>query len=61
MQVNASLEMYDIADLDDDTYALLAHSVGKGYITGYEDQTFRPNKTLSRAEVATILSRFLAN
>lgn len=29
-----------------------------GIITGYEDKTFRPYNTVSRAEVATLLNRF---
>jgi hypothetical protein len=30
-----------------------------GYISGYEDNTFKPEGTLTRAEVATIISRIL--
>lgn len=29
----------------------------KGIITGYEDGTFKPNEPITRAEVATIISR----
>ena len=33
----------------------------KGYITGYEDGTFKPNNTITRAEIAQILSSFNIN
>ena len=33
----------------------------KSYITGYEDQTFRPDKSMTRAEVVTIFTRLLKN
>ena len=58
-QDGAELEFYDIDDIDDETYAMLSHCVASGYITGYNDATFKPYKTLTRAEVATILYRFL--
>ena len=55
----AEMEFYDVEDLDDEAYAMLAHCVSQGYITGYDDATFKPDKTLTRAEVATILYRYL--
>ena len=58
-QDGAEMEFYDIDDLDDETFAMLSHCVAKGYIAGYNDATFKPNKTLTRAEVATILYRYL--
>ncbi len=33
----------------------------KGYIKGYEDNTFRPNNTITRAEISQILSSFNIN
>ena len=33
----------------------------KGYITGYEDGTFKPNNTITRAEISQILSSFNIN
>ena len=35
--------------------------VDKGYIKGYEDNTFRPNNTITRAEISQILSNFKIN
>jgi hypothetical protein len=37
----------------------IAVVMGTGLITGYEDYTFRPSHTTTRAEVATLLVRFL--
>ena len=33
----------------------------KGYITGYEDGTFKPNNTITRAEISQVLSNFKIN
>ncbi len=35
--------------------------VGSGLIGGYEDSTLRPQGTTTRAEVASVLQRYLAN
>ncbi len=35
--------------------------VNYGYITGYEDNTLRPQNTITRAEVITIISRIIPN
>ena len=40
----------------EDAVALLSE---KGVINGYEDGTFRPNNTITRAEVTTIVNRML--
>ncbi|MBR3280439.1 MAG: S-layer homology domain-containing protein [Clostridia bacterium] len=59
-QESTEMEFYDVSKLEAKQLAMLSHCVAKGLIAGYEDYTFRPLKTLTRAEVATILSRFLA-
>jgi len=41
-------------------YPHIAAAVDAGYLTGYEDNTVRPNKTLTRGEAAAMLSRLLA-
>ncbi|MDE6357395.1 MAG: sortase, partial [Eubacteriales bacterium] len=33
----------------------------KGYIKGYEDNTFRPNNTITRAEISQVLANFNIN
>ncbi len=40
-------------------YDYVVGSIQYGWITGYEDGTFRPNNTISRAEVTTITNRML--
>ena len=37
----------------------IANAVAKGWITGYEDGSFRPDQNITRAEVATIVNRML--
>lgn len=40
-------------------YDQVVGSIQYGWITGYEDGTFRPNTTIARAEVTTIVNRML--
>lgn len=40
-------------------YSAVLNAVGFGWITGYSDGTFRPNASITRAEVATIVNRML--
>ena len=44
---------------DDWFYDQVVGSIQYGWITGYEDGTFRPNTTIARAEVTTIVNRML--
>lgn len=37
--------------------AAIEQAVAKGYVSGYQDGTFRPDKNITRAEVASILDR----
>jgi mono/diheme cytochrome c family protein len=48
-------ELTDIAKSKDRIYITTA--IDYGLIEGYEDHTFRPNKTITRAEVAALLAR----
>ena len=54
----SSLTFTDIDGLTDMQYVMLAHCFIYGYIEGYQDNTFGPGRTLTRAEVATILYRY---
>ncbi len=49
----------DINNIQDKEY--IQKFVDKGYIKGYEDNAFRPNNTITRAEIAQILSSFNIN
>ena len=40
-------------------YDLVAGAIQYGWINGYADGTFRPNDTITRAEVATMVNRML--
>lgn len=40
-------------------YKYVVGSIQNGWITGYSDGTFRPNNTITRAEVTTITNRML--
>lgn len=45
---------------DDWFYAQVVGSIKYGWITGYTDGTFRPNNTITRAEVTAVVNRMLA-
>lgn len=45
---------------DDWFYGQVVGAVRYGWITGYEDGTFRPNHTITRAEAAVLTNRLLA-
>ena len=40
-------------------YSLINRVAGAGWINGYEDGTFRPDKNITRAEVVAIVNRML--
>ena len=40
-------------------YSQVVGSIQYGWITGYEDGTFRPNNTIARAEATTITNQML--
>ena len=48
----------DIGNLNADDLILLEHCASSGLIKGYEDATFKPDKTMTRAEAATMIYRF---
>ena len=51
--------IFSDVDVNDWFYDQVVGSIQYGWITGYSDGTFRPNKTISRAEVTTIVNRML--
>ena len=46
----------DIANIQGREY--IQKFVDKGYIKGYEDNTFRPNNTITRAEISSVICKF---
>ena len=48
----------DVISLNSDDLLLLKHACSKSLITGYTDNTFRPNSNMTRAEAATMIYRF---
>jgi len=49
------LKFTDAKDISSWAYKLVAKAVEEGIISGYPDNTFRPAKSISRAEIITIL------
>ena len=47
----------DVADIDENYKEAVASVFQSGIITGYPDGSFRPKNNITRAEVATVLSR----
>ena len=58
-QQSKNLEFYDISNMTNSQKAMLRHCVSVGYITGYEDFTFKPERTLTRAEIAKINAKYM--
>ena len=51
--------IFSDVDQDDWFYDYVVGSIQYGWINGYPDGTFRPNDTITRAEVTTIANRML--
>ena len=60
-QKNNSFKLAALTDLDEKTAhaGAINFAVSQGIVAGYEDNTFRPDKNITRAEVVTIVNRFL--
>ncbi|HZG87133.1 S-layer homology domain-containing protein [Paenibacillus sp.] len=56
-KMNASLTFKDKNEIPAGAVGYVAVALEKGLITGYDNNTFRPNKPVTRAELAAILDR----
>lgn len=52
-------EFEDAEEISSWFYESISKAIGAGLIKGYEDNTLRPKKTISRVEAMVLLSRFL--
>lgn len=57
--VSASEVKFSDVDQSKWSYESINQVASNGYISGYEDGTFRPTKTITRAEAAVILNNYL--
>lgn len=61
MKTRQKREQAPFNDIDNCTVeeiAMLRHAYNTGLITGYDDGSFKPQKTMTRAEAATMIYRF---
>lgn len=58
---NKDLDFKDLKSIPDEALDYLPYLVEKGYFTGYHNGKFMPNKPVTRAEMATILSKIIAD
>lgn len=56
-KMNAKLPFRDADKIPAGSVGYVAVAIEKNLIDGYEDNTFRPNKSVSRAELAALLDR----
>ena len=54
---NTSLPFKDAKDIPAGAVGYVAVAVEKGLVTGYQDGTFKPNRPVTRAELAALLDR----
>ena len=54
----ATCEFTDVSPTSS-SYPAIATAVQRGWISGYEDHTFRPNASLTRAQTVTVLNQVL--
>jgi hypothetical protein len=56
-KMNTKLNFKDAKDIPAGSVGYVAVAIEKGLIDGYEDNTFRPNRPVTRAELAALLDR----
>lgn len=56
-KMNTKLTFADAAQIPAGSVGYVAVAIDKGLINGYEDNTFRPNRPVTRAELAALLDR----
>jgi hypothetical protein len=56
-KMNTKLTFKDAKDIPAGSVGYVAVAIEKGLIDGYEDNTFRPNRPVTRAELAALLDR----
>ena len=56
-KMNVHLSFKDTADIPTNLIGYVAAAVDHQLVTGYEDNTFKPNKPVTRAEMAALLGR----
>lgn len=55
-----TIRFSDMSSLDAETKMYINFVAENGLINGYTDGTFKADRTMTRAEVATVISRFIA-
>lgn len=58
LKSDASITYNDYDDMNAEEIRYLTHAVSKGLIKGYTDNTFKPDKNMTRAEAATMIFRY---
>ena len=58
---NTALKFADAGMISAPYQKAVAWGVENGIINGYEDNTFRPNQTISRAQMATFMARYIVS
>ncbi len=59
IDASKSVTFNDYDEMTAEQLRYLTHSVSKGLITGYPDNTFKPENNMTRAEAATMIYRYL--
>ncbi len=55
---SAKIKFNDVLSLNTEDLQLLKHALSENLITGYSDNTFRPDANMTRAEATTMIYRF---